>query len=820
MLKELIVCVLVGLVGVACNDDVAPSYDNDVMDEGNRGGADEPAKLTASSFGLELTLPFAADQSHTLTRAYAPVASDTVTWTHTGKDAYALDFALRGSNVRLLAAHDGEVIFAGWNDFGYGYQVLLRNENTGLVSRYAHMRQQPSVSVSQQVHQGDLIGLEGGTPNWGQHVHFALYQVASDGSYKPVLAEPLSGYTDMQSQVGHVIGNKLPNLPVGSLVKGADSPAIYLVCGEQRLCHYADIDAFRSRRPWHYGSYETAQVVNVSDGAIGCYSQSGEIAGKAQMKLVSCGASAYLTMSSSGTTRRRVPYSLTSVNAGVLLKSWGFNPSEAVAGQAECQYPLQDDLTLRPGTLIALASDNDFFVVTSPFYDGGLGHAGAMINVRRIKRFETVGGKKGQPFAPLLYGSYRNVLMIPDEAAFTMTAGKLGGAPDYGPLEASMCINTSFKGGSGGDDASTLVDPVPTTPSGLCTWHDHRCTADLSASQTCTMNFEGDTQLGTEWMTNPCSASEVCEPASGRCVAKPTAPEPVVPETTTPTPTVPEAWPTDAPHTVRCRVAADGLEVRVTGPATDALMARPTTPTSLQYGSDADGWTVPYQSGKSKATWSGDSAAMVLKLPATATHFNLYVEDASDASRDSWFDLNQRGDGTASWSVTGDCHLGVREILRGAAAAVETTPVPTSDPITTAPSVTPQAVPTADPPHTIRCAATDGGLRVMVTGPILGSGLMADPTAPSALMWGSDTVGGWSVPYQDGSGGRTLTPWQGDGQRHELLMPPGTNRFNLYVADAANSGQNSWFRLKAADGSPWTITGDCHLGVGLLLRNP
>lgn len=843
MLRKLFVLLAVLCSGLACNDETNQAQSDGLSENDDRGGNTEtkipcPA-VNAASYGLQFVLPFRASNSgHQVTQGYE--GSYSHSWSTkapytTFNDVCAVD--LNGdAGDQIVAAAAGRIVMGesgkhvckdGREVTGKGYgNHLYVDHGNGCRTHYAHLST-IIVRDANEVVQGQVLGAMGNTGcSTGDHLHFAMHCRNASGQWEPVRPEPISGLdTIAESKYLEYIGGFLPIMPVGTVLKTDASPDIYLVCSKKRLCRYENIEAYRSRRPWHYGTYETAQVVTVDASSIKQYAVGTAIAGQQQMKLVTCGSSAYLTMDGAGTSRRRIPYALASLNAAVLLKSWGVHPSEVMKGQAECSYPLQADLSLRPGTLIELASDNDFFVVTSAAYDGGLGHAEASVEVRRIKRLEKVCDQTGTPYVALLYGSYRNVLMIPDDAAFIMSGGKLGGSPDYSPDTGVVCSARPLGGSDTVPDAVSPVDSVPTTPAGPCAWHDHRCTTDLTASQTCTMNFEGDTQLGTEWTTFPCQPNEVCESASGRCVTKPPTPETTTPETTTlkpdaTTPTVTEAWPSDPPHTLRCREGEGSLAVRVTGPVTDALMAAPTAPASLQYGSDADGWAVPYQSGKAEATWLGDSAAMVLKLPAAATHFNLYVEDADVATRDSWFDLNQRSDGTTPWTVVGDCHLGIREIVRGAATVVETTTTVTET-IVTPPATTSVTPVTTDPPHTIRCTATATDLRVTVTGPILGSGLMADPTTPSALLWGSDTVGGWSVPYATGTGGgRTLTPWLGDDRTHELLMSLGADRFNLYVADAAASGQNAWFRLKAADGSPWTVLGDCQMGDGVLLRHP
>lgn len=75
----------------------------------------------------------------------------------------------------IYAAKAGTVMEAscGWN-WGYGCHVLLNNGG-GFTTMYAHMVQQPSVSVGETVSQGQLIGFRGSTGNsTGPHTHFEI----------------------------------------------------------------------------------------------------------------------------------------------------------------------------------------------------------------------------------------------------------------------------------------------------------------------------------------------------------------------------------------------------------------------------------------------------------------------------------------------------------------------------------------------------------------------------------------------------------------------------------------------------------------------
>ncbi|HLI52454.1 MAG TPA: M23 family metallopeptidase, partial [Thermomicrobiaceae bacterium] len=87
---------------------------------------------------------------------------------HTGLDIAAP----QGTPIHAAAA--GTVTAAGWNNYGYGYMVEIDHGN-GLVTLYGHMMQQPSVSVGEQVSQGETIGYVGTTGNsTGDHCHFGV----------------------------------------------------------------------------------------------------------------------------------------------------------------------------------------------------------------------------------------------------------------------------------------------------------------------------------------------------------------------------------------------------------------------------------------------------------------------------------------------------------------------------------------------------------------------------------------------------------------------------------------------------------------------
>ncbi len=113
-----------------------------------------------------------------------PVALGSYTWVrgysliHSGVDLAA------APGTPVYAANGGRVIFAGWNDYGYGYTIVLAHGP--FLTLYGHLSE-IHVSCRQDVGPGQLIGGVGNSGNSsGPHLHFEIrYGVASpkDPSY-------------------------------------------------------------------------------------------------------------------------------------------------------------------------------------------------------------------------------------------------------------------------------------------------------------------------------------------------------------------------------------------------------------------------------------------------------------------------------------------------------------------------------------------------------------------------------------------------------------------------------------------------------------
>jgi len=76
------------------------------------------------------------------------------------------------------ATDAGVVVYAGWNNYGYGNMIIVDHGNN-LQSLYAHLSG-ISVGCGQSVGQGDLIGVIGSTGrSSGSHLHFEIRAISS-----------------------------------------------------------------------------------------------------------------------------------------------------------------------------------------------------------------------------------------------------------------------------------------------------------------------------------------------------------------------------------------------------------------------------------------------------------------------------------------------------------------------------------------------------------------------------------------------------------------------------------------------------------------
>jgi hypothetical protein len=85
---------------------------------------------------------------------------------------YGIDIAGNTGNA-IYAVDNGVIVYAGWNDWGYG-NVLVIDHGNGWQSLYAHLSAY-NVQCGSYVYQGGVIGAVGSTGHSsGPHLHFEL----------------------------------------------------------------------------------------------------------------------------------------------------------------------------------------------------------------------------------------------------------------------------------------------------------------------------------------------------------------------------------------------------------------------------------------------------------------------------------------------------------------------------------------------------------------------------------------------------------------------------------------------------------------------
>ncbi|CAM2767930.1 M24/M37 family peptidase [Campylobacter hyointestinalis] len=74
----------------------------------------------------------------------------------------------------IYAPADGVIEFAGYNNGGFGYLVIIEH-NFGFKTRFAHMSRKDVVKEGEFVKKGDLIGYSGNTGlSTGPHLHYEI----------------------------------------------------------------------------------------------------------------------------------------------------------------------------------------------------------------------------------------------------------------------------------------------------------------------------------------------------------------------------------------------------------------------------------------------------------------------------------------------------------------------------------------------------------------------------------------------------------------------------------------------------------------------
>ena len=138
----------------------------------SRGSSSTSSSSSSSSSAPQT--PNASGLAHPMPGAIVTDEFGTRGGTHRG-----IDLAVVGNpSAPILAAADGTVTTAGWNNGGFGYYVIISHNINGqrIDTLYAHLRYQPVVSAGSTVEQGEQIGNKGNTgQSFGAHLHFEVH---------------------------------------------------------------------------------------------------------------------------------------------------------------------------------------------------------------------------------------------------------------------------------------------------------------------------------------------------------------------------------------------------------------------------------------------------------------------------------------------------------------------------------------------------------------------------------------------------------------------------------------------------------------------
>jgi hypothetical protein len=782
---------------------------------------------------MELVLPIPEGVPQYITRGYGELPTHQ---NHSGCslggqyaiwcDYYALDFAGAGCTSYespVVAVAAGTVVLDGYYAYSsvissYGNHVVIDHGN-GCFSQYAHLDSQ-SVSNGEFVEQGQAIGRQGCTGNVsgascsecpGAHLHFKF---VCDGS--ATIPEPMSGMTGLEAWTGGLYRSEgYTHFPVGTLIQVPGRPEIYLVSGDDEVMHIPDWFTFTSHRFFYEPDRPSQRVVTVSQTALDCYNIVTGNSSWAEYELIDCNGTEYVLFreNGGGFVRHQVPFNpVVDLRYDPLLRSWGLDYSDLRDGTTnECNpsAPTGATLTMRPGTIVEEASENDFWVITDDSYRGDdVNRWFPSVRAESMCRYVDCPAEPDEddePFMPLVFGSYGLVIMIPDDtiSAFVDTVS----SAEFDIFDALSCPAASCSSGGGGasragsqpcndtsqracvngtdyiycEEVSVGVfewsQPWPCGEGWECTNSEGQCTRvsdDCTPGSTichgtthdATCYLDPDTGL-TIYVPFECPAGYECVEPNTECTEAPPGPN------------------ADPPHTIRCVNHDYTYSMFVTGPIQNGLWGTVSgQDVYLEYGSNSDGWSsyVPGAGSKPYSTWVGDADGLgnpyvhELAMNGNTDEINLFLY-SPDSGEQEWFNLDW-----GIWTVTGDCHQ--------EGTSIRHDPLP-------------------PPSGTITCTQEGGDMRYEFDGPMQMLLVNGAAAGPVEIQYGSNTDG-WTVP----TSGKTTAPWNGT-YHHEIVLPTTVNGLNFYLH---GSGGGRWFDLVDADwdGDQWTVTGDCWNDGGLI----
>lgn len=173
---------------------------------------------------------------------------------HTG-----IDYACP-EGTPILASADGIVMFAGWDNTGYGNCVIILH-NGKTATLYAHLSV-ITVLPNQKVKQGDIIGYSGNTGNsTGDHLHFeARHEWNNYKSHFDPMELPLMSFSDAPALTPK------PDVPLKGADEFHEGELLKVVCRDGVKAYYdtsfTGYTVYPKGSPFYYTGEEQVRKSN------------------------------------------------------------------------------------------------------------------------------------------------------------------------------------------------------------------------------------------------------------------------------------------------------------------------------------------------------------------------------------------------------------------------------------------------------------------------------------------------------------------------------------------------------------------------------
>lgn len=143
------------------------------------------------------------------------VFDENLNWYNADKRHHGTDIVIADRKV-VSASGSGVVIFAGWNNEGYGNLVIVEDGEYRFY--YAHL-EQVLVNIGQNVNWLTQIGIQGATGNvTGEHLHFEVRKNGRVIDSSQYMGIPNDYGTYYPSDYGYDLDNNTHKYSVGDLV--------------------------------------------------------------------------------------------------------------------------------------------------------------------------------------------------------------------------------------------------------------------------------------------------------------------------------------------------------------------------------------------------------------------------------------------------------------------------------------------------------------------------------------------------------------------------------------------------------------------------